>query len=107
MGNSLELHKKKSTDGDLFFITCVFPTCFIFLQRPALWCCPASKMTAPSVLVTQFLNAFVLRALRNAFWKWGEDKWEESANSLDLWFKICVSYQMLRKMLQGGSPTLN
>lgn len=66
-----------------------------------------NKMIAPSVLVTQFLNAFVLRALRNAFWKWGEDKWEESANSLDLWFKICVSYQMLRKMLQGGSPTLN
>lgn len=61
-------------------------------------------MTAPSVLVTQFLSTFVFHALRNDFWKWGEDKWEESANSLDLWFKICVSYQTRRKVLQGKVP---
>lgn len=58
----------------LFSQLCILQPLFIFLQHAAaLRHCPTGKMTTSSVHMTQFFNTFFLHAVRNAFWKWGED----------------------------------
>lgn len=98
---------EKDADGDLSSLSCVFSSpFFIFLQHTAaaLWHCPTGKMTTPSVHVTQFFNTFFFHAVRNVFWKWGEDEGRKKVLKLP-----CSVVQVLCLLANpmGGSPTLN
>lgn len=108
MWNPLEPCKEKSVLMKISFLSPVCsPPLFIFLQHTALWYCPTSKMTTPSVHMTQFFNTFFFHAMRNAFWK--KDEYEGRKKVLTALLcgsNLCLLPNATDQIPLGGSPTL-
>lgn len=105
----LQMEKRMLMEISLLFSQlCILQPLFIFLQHTAtaLWHCPTGRMTTPSVHVTQFFNTFFFHAVRNAFWKSGEDVGRKKVLKLPRSDSVVLVLCLLANPM-GGSPTLN